>query len=142
MCRVKHRGRRCRSAEERPHIRQSGANPTMGNSHIQPKTSVKDFDLALIQWETRLDASLLSRYANVISPWLAGLLLDGRRYVWNVLVTDVGTIGASKLLSGGVDRLQQTIFGLFCNTRHELPPSRRVSNLAKARTTGLAPLRF
>jgi len=34
---------------------------TRGSSHIQPKTSVKDFDLTLIQWETRLDALLLPR---------------------------------------------------------------------------------
>jgi hypothetical protein len=34
---------------------------TWGSSHIQPKTSVKDFDLTLIQWETRLNALLLPR---------------------------------------------------------------------------------
>jgi hypothetical protein len=30
-----------------------------GSSPIQPKTSVKHFDLTLIQWETRIDALLL-----------------------------------------------------------------------------------
>ena len=30
-----------------------------GSSHIQPKTSAKDFDLTLIRWETSLDALLL-----------------------------------------------------------------------------------
>jgi hypothetical protein len=39
---------------------------TKGNSHIQPKTSIQDFHLALIQGENRLDASLFGRLASVI----------------------------------------------------------------------------
>jgi hypothetical protein len=54
------------------HIYPTSAKPTTatssfrttasrGSSHIQPKTTVKDFDLALIQCETKLDALLLAR---------------------------------------------------------------------------------
>ena len=59
--------------------------PVRGTSHIQPKTSVKDFDLALIEWETQ---------ARCLASWqigqrdsghgLAGLLLDRRQFTRNL----------------------------------------------------------
>jgi hypothetical protein len=32
-------------------VNYSNQNPCGGSTHIQPKTSVKDFDLALFQWK-------------------------------------------------------------------------------------------
>jgi hypothetical protein len=48
-----------------------------GSSHIQPKTSVKDIDLTLIQWETRLDVLFLPRHNDWPDYfWIADILFE------------------------------------------------------------------